>query len=94
MRGKCVLEKYCLLLVNQNKILNFNLYYEGANDGRCLNFGNLNSPPEQESRSMASSCRMSAVHASITVPSPSKKKSFSKMDIPSLRASLFLTDLD
>lgn len=70
------------------------LYYEGANDGRCLNFGNLNSPPEQESRSMASSCRMSAVHAIITVPSPSKKKSFSKMDIPSLRASLFLTDLD
>lgn len=70
------------------------LYYEGANDGRCLNFGNLNSPPEQESRSMASSCRMSAVHASITVPSPSKKKSFSKTDIPSLRASLFLTDLD
>lgn len=86
MRGKCVLEKYCLLLVNQNKIL--------KNDGRCLNFGNLNSPPEQESRSMASSCRMSAVHASITVPSPSKKKSFSKTDIPSLRASLFLTDLD
>lgn len=69
------------------------LYYEGANDGRCLNFGNPNSPPEQESRSMASSCRMSAVHASITVPSPSKKK-FSKMDISSLRASLFLTDLD
>lgn len=93
MRGKCVLEKYCLLLVNQNKIFKL-LYYEGANDGRCLNFGNLNSPPEQESRSMASSCRMSAVHASITVPSPSKKKSFSKTDIPSLRASLFLTDLD
>lgn len=69
------------------------LYYEGANDGRCLNFGNPNSPPEQESRSMASSCRMSAVHASITVPSPSKKF-FSKMDISSLRASLFLTDLD
>lgn len=69
------------------------LYYEGANDGRCLNFGNLNSPPEQESRSMASSCRMSAVHASITVPSPSKIF-FSKMDISSLRASLFLTDLD
>lgn len=69
------------------------LYYEGANDGRCLNFGNLNSPPEQESRSMASSCRMSAVHASITVPSPSKNF-FSKMDISSLRASLFLTDLD
>lgn len=69
------------------------LYYEGANDGRCLNFGNPNSPPEQESRSMASSCRMSAVHASITVPSPSKNF-FSKMDISSLRASLFLTDLD
>lgn len=69
------------------------LYYEGANDGRCLNFGNPNSPPEQESRSMASSCRMSAVHASITVPSPSNFF-FSKMDISSLRASLFLTDLD